>query len=125
MTRGIASVNDLPITDAGRKYHWPLRRRPDDHPRPRRPGALFLLPPWASRRELVQRCPKPGQCRRATRRILQHPPVPQTVQDDGFGPCPARGPAFHLRGTDVVVLGGQYRQTRAGGRGLETAPDLG
>ena len=28
----IASINDLSITDASRKYHWPLGRRPDDHP---------------------------------------------------------------------------------------------
>jgi hypothetical protein len=28
----IASINDLPITEAERKYHWPLGRRPDDHP---------------------------------------------------------------------------------------------
>ena len=28
----IASINDLPITAADRKYHWPLGRRPDDHP---------------------------------------------------------------------------------------------
>ncbi|MET7746425.1 nuclear transport factor 2 family protein [Streptomyces sp. NPDC005385] len=27
-----ASINDVPITEAGRKYHWPLGRRPDDHP---------------------------------------------------------------------------------------------
>jgi len=27
----IASINDLPITDAERKYLWPLGRRPDDH----------------------------------------------------------------------------------------------
>ena len=27
-----ASINDLPIKEAGRKYHWPLGRRPDDHP---------------------------------------------------------------------------------------------
>jgi uncharacterized protein len=26
-----ASINDLPIRDAVRKYHWPLGRRPDDH----------------------------------------------------------------------------------------------
>ena len=32
MTRRIASINDLPITDAERKYHWPLGRRPDNHP---------------------------------------------------------------------------------------------
>ena len=24
--------NDLPIREAERKYHWPLGRRPDDHP---------------------------------------------------------------------------------------------
>ena len=28
----IASINDLPITESERKYHWPLGRRPDDHP---------------------------------------------------------------------------------------------
>jgi nuclear transport factor 2 (NTF2) superfamily protein len=32
MTRRHASINDLPIRDSERKYHWPLGRRPDDHP---------------------------------------------------------------------------------------------
>jgi uncharacterized protein len=32
MRRRIASINDLPIKDGERKYHWPLGRRPDDHP---------------------------------------------------------------------------------------------
>ena len=32
MVRRIASINDLPIQEADRKYHWPLGRRPDDHP---------------------------------------------------------------------------------------------
>ena len=27
-----ASINDLPISESDRKYHWPLGRRPDDHP---------------------------------------------------------------------------------------------
>ena len=27
-----ASINDLPIQEADRKYFWPLGRRPDDHP---------------------------------------------------------------------------------------------
>ena len=27
----IASINDLPIAESDRKYHWPLGRRPDDH----------------------------------------------------------------------------------------------
>ena len=27
-----ASINDLPIQAADRKYFWPLGRRPDDHP---------------------------------------------------------------------------------------------
>ena len=27
-----ASINDLPIKDSERKYHWPLGRRPDGHP---------------------------------------------------------------------------------------------
>jgi len=32
MRRRIASINDLPIAAGERKYHWPLGRRPDDHP---------------------------------------------------------------------------------------------
>src|SRR5262249_52886152 len=28
----IASINDLPIRENERKYHWPLGRRPDHHP---------------------------------------------------------------------------------------------
>jgi len=32
MRRRIASINDLPITAADRKYYWALGRRPDDHP---------------------------------------------------------------------------------------------
>lgn len=32
MQRRFASINDLPIKDAERKFHWPLGRRPDDHP---------------------------------------------------------------------------------------------
>ena len=27
-----ASINDLPIKETERTYHWPLGRRPDDHP---------------------------------------------------------------------------------------------
>lgn len=30
MQRRIASINDLPISESERKYHWPLGRRPDD-----------------------------------------------------------------------------------------------
>ena len=32
MRRRIASINDLPIAESERKYHWPLGRRPDGHP---------------------------------------------------------------------------------------------
>ena len=32
MRRRIASINDLPIAAADRRFHWPLGRRPDDHP---------------------------------------------------------------------------------------------
>jgi hypothetical protein len=32
MTVRHASINDLPIREDERKYHWPLGRRPDDHP---------------------------------------------------------------------------------------------
>ena len=32
MARRFASINDLPIEAGDRKFHWPLGRRPDDHP---------------------------------------------------------------------------------------------
>jgi nuclear transport factor 2 (NTF2) superfamily protein len=32
MSRRIASINDLPIEESERMFHWPLGRRPDDHP---------------------------------------------------------------------------------------------
>lgn len=32
MATRIASINDLEIAESERKYHWPLGRRPDDHP---------------------------------------------------------------------------------------------
>jgi uncharacterized protein len=31
MTHRHACINDLPIAESDRKYHWPLGRRPDDH----------------------------------------------------------------------------------------------
>ena len=32
MRRRHASINDLPIAESERKYHWPLGPRPDGHP---------------------------------------------------------------------------------------------
>ena len=32
MRRRIASINEHPIAKTDRKFHWPLGRRPDDHP---------------------------------------------------------------------------------------------
>jgi nuclear transport factor 2 (NTF2) superfamily protein len=32
MARRFASINDLPIAGGDRKFHWPLGRRPDEHP---------------------------------------------------------------------------------------------
>ncbi len=32
MMRRFASINDLPIKEAERKFRWPLGRRPDNHP---------------------------------------------------------------------------------------------
>jgi len=32
MQKRYASINDLPIRETDRKFHWPLGRRPDDHP---------------------------------------------------------------------------------------------
>ncbi|GAB2577210.1 nuclear transport factor 2 family protein [Dyella jejuensis] len=32
MRRRLASINDLPIKESERKFHWPQGRRPDEHP---------------------------------------------------------------------------------------------
>ena len=32
MHRRYTCINDLPITEAQRRFHWPLGRRPDNHP---------------------------------------------------------------------------------------------
>jgi len=32
MSKRYASINDLPIEESDRKFHWPQGRRPDDHP---------------------------------------------------------------------------------------------
>ena len=32
MARRFACINDMPIDASARKFHWPLGRRPDDHP---------------------------------------------------------------------------------------------
>jgi nuclear transport factor 2 (NTF2) superfamily protein len=32
MAQRHASINDLPISESERLFHWPLGRRPDDHP---------------------------------------------------------------------------------------------
>ena len=32
MRTRLASINDLPLAPADRKFHWPLGRRPDEHP---------------------------------------------------------------------------------------------
>jgi len=32
MRRRLASINDAPIRESDRRFHWPLGRRPDDHP---------------------------------------------------------------------------------------------
>ena len=32
MRARFASINDLSVKESDRKYHWPLGRRPDDHP---------------------------------------------------------------------------------------------
>jgi uncharacterized protein len=32
MRRRIASINEHPMAESNRKFHWPLGRRPDDHP---------------------------------------------------------------------------------------------
>ena len=32
MQNRFACINDMPIKESERKFHWPLGRRPDDHP---------------------------------------------------------------------------------------------
>ena len=31
MCRRLASINDVPMRECDRKYHWPIGQRPDDH----------------------------------------------------------------------------------------------
>ena len=38
MRRREASINDVPIRQADRKFHWPLGKRPADHPGLSEPG---------------------------------------------------------------------------------------
>ena len=33
MRRRHASINDMPVQESERKFHWPAGRRPDGHPR--------------------------------------------------------------------------------------------
>jgi len=40
MASRYASINDLPISEADRKYHWGIGRRPGDHPRAKRTWPL-------------------------------------------------------------------------------------
>jgi nuclear transport factor 2 (NTF2) superfamily protein len=32
MRHRFASINDMPMAESDRQFHWPLGRRPDDHP---------------------------------------------------------------------------------------------
>ncbi len=32
MQRRFSCINDMPIKENERRFHWPLGRRPDDHP---------------------------------------------------------------------------------------------
>jgi hypothetical protein len=32
MQRRYSCINDMPINESERKFHWRLGRRPDDHP---------------------------------------------------------------------------------------------
>jgi len=32
MERRFSCINDMPIKESERRFHWPLGRRPDDHP---------------------------------------------------------------------------------------------
>ncbi|MBW8775539.1 MAG: DUF1348 family protein, partial [Stenotrophomonas sp.] len=32
MQRRFSSINDMPIKESDRRFHWPLGRRPDAHP---------------------------------------------------------------------------------------------
>ncbi len=52
----IASINDLPIKESERKYHWPLGRRPDDHPSLERSRAIVRSP--------IPACGRPNKARR-------------------------------------------------------------
>jgi nuclear transport factor 2 (NTF2) superfamily protein len=70
----IASINDLPIKESERKYHWPLGRRPDDHP------SLSELGPGAPCTRVVNVAPparvpsRPGQSGRSISLKIVPPP---------------------------------------------------
>lgn len=49
MQNRFASINDLPIAESDRKYHWPPGRRPDEHP------GLSELGLWSVRWLVFQR----------------------------------------------------------------------
>jgi nuclear transport factor 2 (NTF2) superfamily protein len=51
MQRRFASINDLPIKEADRKFHWPQGRRPDDHPGSRRGARIYKGRVRAARRD--------------------------------------------------------------------------
>ncbi|WP_374011504.1 DUF1348 family protein [Pseudomonas cichorii] len=42
-TRRFACINDLPIKEPDRKFHWPTGRRPDDHPGLSELGGVIAL----------------------------------------------------------------------------------
>jgi hypothetical protein len=59
--RRVASINDLPIEDGERKFHWLLGRGPDDHPSLSDLARLLSFPrrdqppgPWTETRRAVK-----------------------------------------------------------------------
>src|SRR5580693_10173473 len=64
-------------------------------------------PPLPRTRALAECLPEAGEGRRATSRILHHPPVTQPVEHLRAGAGPVGCPAPDLVGADVWVLCGE------------------
>jgi nuclear transport factor 2 (NTF2) superfamily protein len=88
MQMRLASINDLPIKESERKYHWPLGRRPDDHP-----GNVLY-------KSSQENCPEP---RSFARCIAETPKITRTQ---------ARTPAVW---GSLAICRGRYHQESPGG----------
>ncbi len=72
MRSRFASINDLPIRESDRKYHWPLGRRPDNHPGLKR-SRLVSGPESADRLQQIPRATRADKRESERRRAEPNP----------------------------------------------------